>query len=111
MIVRQDSQYKSFVPISEWLPIQSPPDLRNKFTQAFTEMQERGAPVEELYWYRGEHTMYQALVQGDIEEGEMPCGQNAGIITGLTSSADVIQSIIADLPSVTKAMQDKLPYR
>jgi len=55
--------------------------------------------------------MYQALVQGDIEEGELPCGQNAGIITGLTSAADVIQSIIAELPSVTEALQSKLPGR
>lgn len=86
-------------------------DLRNNFTQTFTQMQEQGAPVEELYQYLGEHTMYQALVQGDIEEGELPCGQNAGIITGLTSAADVIQSIITDLPSVTEKMQSKLSGR
>lgn len=84
-------------------------DLRNKFTQTFTEMQERGAPIEELYQYLGEQTMHRALVQGDTEEGELPCGQNAGIITGLTSAADVIQSIIADLLSVNESMQGKYP--
>ena len=83
-------------------------DLRNTFTQTFTDMQEQGAPVEDLYRYLGEHTMYQALVQGDIEEGELPCGQNAGIILGLTSAAEVIHGVIADVPLVTENMQSKL---
>jgi NAD(P)H-dependent flavin oxidoreductase YrpB (nitropropane dioxygenase family) len=59
----------------------------------------------------GEHTMYQALVQGDIEKGELPCGQNAGMVTGLTSAAELIEELIDGLPSVTEALQSEFPSR
>jgi len=95
------------VSVNKWMVVGR--DLRNSFTQKFSEMREGSAPMEEILQYMKDHTMYDALVQGDIEEGELPCGQDAGIITGLTSAADVIQRIIADLPSAIEAMRTKLP--
>jgi NAD(P)H-dependent flavin oxidoreductase YrpB (nitropropane dioxygenase family) len=58
-------------------------DLKNAFTQKYLEMVEAGAPDEELLRFLGEHSMYQALVQGDTDEGELPCGQSAGITVSL----------------------------
>ena len=47
--------------------------------------------------------------KGNIEEGELPCGQNAGIITGITSASEVIESIVSGLPSVIANTQSKVP--
>jgi len=86
-------------------------DLKNSFTQKYIEMQERGAPAQELLQFLGQHTMYQALVQGDIEQGELPCGQNAGFITGIVSAGEVVQSIVDGLPAAMEALKGKLPAR
>jgi hypothetical protein len=34
------------------------------------------------------HTIYQVLVQGDTQEGELPCGWNIGIINDFTGVFD-----------------------
>ncbi len=86
-------------------------DLRNSFTHTYNEMQEKCSATEELLKFLGEHTMYRALVQGDIEQGELPCGQNAGIITELMSASEVVQNLIAELPSVMETVRSKLPAR
>lgn len=44
--------------------------------------------------------MYQALVRGDIEEGELPCGQNAAMIDTILSAAEVVQSMVRSVPLV-----------
>jgi NAD(P)H-dependent flavin oxidoreductase YrpB (nitropropane dioxygenase family) len=41
--------------------------------------------------------MYDALIQGDIDLGELPCGQIAGIITELESAGDVVRNIVAEV--------------
>jgi enoyl-[acyl-carrier protein] reductase II len=95
------------VSVKKW--IVAARDLKNSFTQKFTEMQETGAPMEEILQFMETHTMYQALVQGDTEEGELPCGQNAGIINGLTSAAKVIEDMVAEMPSVMGGLTHKIP--
>jgi len=84
-------------------------DLKNAFTKKYLEMVEAGAPAEDLLRFLDEHTMYQALVQGDTDEGELPCGQNAGIIDDLLSAAEVIDKIVAEIPSVFTGLKSKLP--
>ncbi len=82
-------------------------DLRNAFTQEFSRMQESGASMEALLQFLAEHTMYQALVQGDIEQGELPCGQNAAMIGSVASAAEVVRSIVEGLPAVMRQIQAK----
>jgi enoyl-[acyl-carrier protein] reductase II len=82
-------------------------DLKNSFTRRFSEIQEAGAATEELLQFLGEHTMYQGLVQGDTEEGELPCGQNAGMIDSIASAAD----IIADMVAGSSSILEELPHR
>ncbi len=65
--------------------------------------------MEEILQFMDTHTMYQALVQGDTEEGELPCGQNAGIINGLTSAAEVVENMVAETNSVVEGLRHKLP--
>jgi NAD(P)H-dependent flavin oxidoreductase YrpB (nitropropane dioxygenase family) len=72
-------------------------------------MQEAGTPDEERLRFLGEHTMHQALVRGDTDEGELPCGQNAGMINDLLNAAEVIENMLAEIPSVFEGLKGKLP--
>jgi len=94
------------VSIKKW--IVAARDLKNSFTQKFSEMQEGGAPMEEILQLMETHTMYRALVQGDTDEGELPCGQNAGIIHELKSAAEVIENMMAEIPSVMEGLAHKI---
>lgn len=84
-------------------------DLRNSFTQKYIEMQDSGASAEQLLRFLGEHTMHQALVLGDIEQGELPCGQNASLVSGIVSAAEVVRTIVQGIPAVMAEMGERLP--
>ncbi len=75
-------------------------DLRNDFTEKYAEMQQAGAPAEELVRFLGQQKMYQALVKGDVQNGELPCGQDAAMIRTIVSAAEVIQDMIQGMPAV-----------
>jgi NAD(P)H-dependent flavin oxidoreductase YrpB (nitropropane dioxygenase family) len=83
-------------------------DLKNSFTQKFSEMREVGARMEDLLQFMTDHTMYDALIQGDIEHGELPCGQNAGLIHELVSAADVVRSTVVGVAAVMAAVRAKI---
>lgn len=82
-------------------------DLKNAFTQKYAEMQESGASKEQLLRLLAEHTMYQALVQGDVEQGELPCGQNAAMVDAIVSAAEVVESIMQGVPLVMSHLKGK----
>ncbi len=93
--------------INKWLVTERA--LKNAFTQKYAEMQAKGTSVEELLRFLSEHSMYRGLVQGDIDEGEVPCGQDAGMITRLQSAAEVVESMMGDLPAVLERAKAKVP--
>jgi len=95
------------VSVKKW--IVAARDLKNTFTQKFTEMQEGGAPMEEILQFMETHTMYQALVQGDTDEGELPCGQNAGIIHGLKHASEVVEGMVDEVSHIMEGLRQKLP--
>ncbi|MCX5998505.1 MAG: nitronate monooxygenase family protein, partial [Chloroflexi bacterium] len=81
--------------------------LKNSFSRKYAEMQARGASIEELMRLLSEHTMYRGLVEGDTDEGDIPCGQDAGLIARLLSAAEVIKSIVGEIPSVLSQIEAK----
>jgi NAD(P)H-dependent flavin oxidoreductase YrpB (nitropropane dioxygenase family) len=83
-------------------------DLKNAFTQKYLEMQEAGASNEELLQFLDKHTMYQALVKGDADQGELPCGQDAGMINDLLSAAEAIDNMVTEIASVFEELKSKL---
>ncbi len=83
-------------------------DLKNSFTLKYMERQEAGASDEELFELLGEHSMHRALIDGDTDEGELPCGQIAGLIDNQQSAAGVINEILGEIPSVLKSLQMKM---
>ena len=84
-------------------------DLKNVFTQKFLEMQQKGASQEEILQFLSEHTLHRGLVQGDIDEGELPCGQGAGIIHGLKSASEVVETLVSEISPVMDGLTQKLP--
>ena len=83
--------------------------LRNSYAQKYMEMQESKASMEDLIRFLGEHTLHQALVDGDIEQGELPCGQNAAFIPSLLDAAEVVHSVVRGIPSVMGELKGKSP--
>jgi NAD(P)H-dependent flavin oxidoreductase YrpB (nitropropane dioxygenase family) len=94
------------VSVNKWM--MTARDLRNSFTQKFSEMRESAAPIEDILQFMKDHSMYDALIQGDIDLGELPCGQIAGIITELESAGDVVRNIVAELPTVIEVLGNKI---
>jgi len=94
------------VSINKWMVAGR--DLSNSFTQRFSELRQGGAPVEDVLQLMKYHTMYDALVQGDVEQGELPCGQNAGLIKELLSAGDVVRNVVAEAASVMASALAKI---
>lgn len=93
--------------INKWMVVERA--LRNLFTQQFAERQARGESAENLYRFLTEHSMHRGLIQGDTEEGDVPCGQDAGMIGSIVSAAEVIQEMVSGIPAVLDRMKGKLP--
>jgi enoyl-[acyl-carrier protein] reductase II len=83
--------------------------LKNSYAQKYLQMQESKASMEELVRFLSEHTLHQALVEGDIEEGELPCGQNAATIASIVSAAEVVRSLVQGMPLVIGQIKAKAP--
>ena len=74
--------------------------LKNEFIDKYIELETSGAPLEELGMHVLYHPMRNALVQGDLDESEAPCGANAGMIHDILSAKEVIEKIVAEVPGI-----------
>jgi len=97
------------VSLNKW--IVAARDLKNDFTRKFLEAQQKGASSEEMGQFLSGHPMYRGIVQGDVDEGELPCGQGAGIINGLKNAAEVVENMVAEIPSVMDGLTHKIADR
>lgn len=82
----------------------------NNFTNRFMKAQSDGASDKELFGILGEHTAQQALVDGDVENGEFNCGQIAGLIEKQITAAEVVEGIIRDLPGELENLKQKISF-
>ena len=83
-------------------------DLSNAFTAQYLEMRKAGATAAELRAFLAEHSQYPAQRLGDVENGEVCCGQAAGLIGSAPGAAEVVEGIIRNLPSVLDELKRKL---
>jgi len=84
-------------------------DLQNTFTKTYLEMRNAGASKADLEAYLEKHSQYPGQHLGDAENGEICCGQVAGLINKITPAAEVIESIIKNISAVMENVQRKLP--
>ncbi|HEY49762.1 MAG TPA: enoyl-[acyl-carrier-protein] reductase FabK [Dehalococcoidia bacterium] len=81
--------------------------LKNEFIEKYIELETGGAPLEELGNHVLYHPMRNALVQGDIDTSEAPCGANAGMIHDIMSAREVIENIVAEVPAILAKLNEK----
>ena len=74
--------------------------LRNEFTRKYLEMESSGASFEDLGSLVLAHPMMNSLVRGDLINSEAPCGAAAGLIKGIVSAREIIESIAAEVPEI-----------
>jgi len=82
-------------------------DLSNAFTAQYLEMKKAGASAAELKAFLAEHSQYPAQHLGDVDNGELCCGQVAALIGSAPAAADVVGGIIAGLSAVLEDLKGK----
>jgi enoyl-[acyl-carrier protein] reductase II len=68
--------------------------LRGSLATELLRKEEEGASERELLKVLGSDRLRAALLQGDLEQGELPCGIAAGLVTEVLPAAEVIQRTI-----------------
>ena len=80
--------------------------LKNELSQQILEMENRGAPREELLAFigAGQRTR-QGQVEGDMVHGEAYCGAVAGLVKEIVSAGEIVRSIVEGVPAVIAGLQ------
>lgn len=80
--------------------------IKNKFTQAFAEMEERHASPEELDKF-GAGRLRAAVVEGDVEWGSVMCGQIAGMVGRIQPAQEIIDELIGEAFELSQSIGEK----
>ena len=75
--------------------------IKNKFTQAFHEMEENKVPIEELDKF-GSGKLRAAVVDGDMEQGSVMSGQIAGLVNRIQPAKEILDEIVAEAAELAK---------
>ena len=79
--------------------------LRNKFAAKVAEMDRRGTTVDELLALIGLGRSRMGQLEGLVEEGELYCGEIAGMIRDIIPAGDIIKKIVADYDGVVAGLR------
>jgi len=82
-------------------------DLKNSFTSKYLEMRTAGAGFEELNAYHAEHSQFHAQHLGMADEGELCCGQVAGLISEVRTAGDVMNDVVNNINSRFEELKRK----
>ena len=83
-------------------------DLSNTFTGQYLAMRKAGAPDDELKAFLAAHSQYPGQHLGDADNGEVCCGQVAGLIDDIPAAGEVVEAIIRGLPILLEELKMKL---
>jgi enoyl-[acyl-carrier protein] reductase II len=76
--------------------------LKNRLTQQYLAMEKRGATGEELgQLIQGK--LYLGLIEGDLENGLLMCGQIAGAVKEIKPAAMIIEEMVAQAEAIISA--------
>lgn len=81
--------------------------IANRLTRDFTEMEKRGATIEELDQL-GAGKLKAAVRDGDIEYGSVMVGQVAGMIGAIRPIAEIMQEIVKNIPEVITELTKRM---
>jgi enoyl-[acyl-carrier protein] reductase II len=77
--------------------------IKNKFTQAFSEMEAGGPTLEDLDKF-GSGKLRAAVVDGAVENGSVMSGQIAGLVTKIQPSREIIEEIVEEARSLARSI-------
>ncbi|MFW6125819.1 MAG: NAD(P)H-dependent flavin oxidoreductase [Chloroflexota bacterium] len=69
-------------------------ELKNRFTARFLEIEKGGASPDALSAFVGDVRLRAGVADGQVDEGELPCGVIAGMVRDIVRAGDVVRSIV-----------------
>jgi enoyl-[acyl-carrier protein] reductase II len=79
--------------------------LRNKFAAKVAEMDRRGTTADELLALIGLGRSRVGQLEGDVENGELYCGEASGMIRDIVSAGDIVRSIVDGYDNVVETLK------
>jgi len=79
--------------------------LRNKFAAKVSEMDRRGTTADELLALIGMGRSRMGQLEGDVENGELYCGEASGMVRDVVPAGDIIKKIVADYDRVVASLR------
>lgn len=76
----------------------------NEFAKQVIEAESQGATREELSALLGRGRARQAILEGNVQEGEVEIGQIAGLIHDLPTAGDVMRRLVAEYHEAKKSL-------
>jgi enoyl-[acyl-carrier protein] reductase II len=80
--------------------------IKNKFTQAFMDMETNDVPIEELDKF-GSGKLRAAVVDGDVENGSVMSGQIAGLVRRIQPAREIIEEIVGEAEKLSREINSR----
>jgi enoyl-[acyl-carrier protein] reductase II len=77
--------------------------IKNKFTQAFMEMEENKAEIAKLDEF-GSGKLRAAVVDGDVENGSVMSGQIAGLVKKIQPAREIVEEIVNEAAELSRTI-------
>jgi enoyl-[acyl-carrier protein] reductase II len=77
--------------------------IKNKFTQAFAEMEENKVEIAELDKF-GSGKLRAAVIDGDVENGSVMSGQIAGLVKKIQPAKEMIEEIVNEAAELSRTI-------
>ncbi|MDP2207649.1 MAG: nitronate monooxygenase [Bacteroidota bacterium] len=78
--------------------------IKNKFSQQISEAENRGATTEELANLLGKGRERMAILEGNLDEGEIEAGQCAGMIKEILPAGEIVRKIVDEYYNVVRKL-------
>jgi enoyl-[acyl-carrier protein] reductase II len=79
--------------------------LRNKFATKVAEMDRRGTTADELVAIIGMGRSRMGQLEGDVENGELYCGEASGIVRDVAAAGDIIKEMVEGYDRVVAGLR------
>lgn len=70
--------------------------LRNEFSTAVEEAEQRGASNEELTQLLGRARAKKGMFEGDLEQGELEVGQLSAYVRRIQPAAEIVREVVGE---------------
>lgn len=78
--------------------------LKNAFFQQVSELEKKGASIEEMKALLGKGRAKKGMFEGDLQEGELEIGQVSSAIRNIQSVKEVMDEMVTECQNVIKTM-------